>query len=329
MNDPTFGRLERVDPRDIWADEAKDFTPWLARPENLDLLADALGLGLEPVAEEENVGPFRADILCREVRSGDPVLIENQLERSDHTHLGQLLTYAVGLKAVTVIWIAKSFTDEHRAVLDWLNRITNEKFRFFGVELRPLRIEESPPAVEFNIVSQPNDWSREAARAAGGASLTKNQEKYRVYWTALHEKLNEVRGPVLGNRKPQPASWMDYRIGHTAFRVQAAITPKENRIRTEIYIAGRDAKAYFKLLKGQSAEIEREAGFKLEWLEHPKKQGCTIVHSHDDVNPFDEEDWPRQHKWLADRLNTMHDVFFQRIKDLHLGDLQNDEDEDE
>ena len=122
MSKPPLGRLERVDDlRKTWATEDQDFTPWLARSENLAVLAETLRLELETEAQEKKVGLFRADILCKEVGSDAWVLIENQLERTDHTHLGQLMTYAAGLDAVTVIWIAASFTDEHRAALDWLN----------------------------------------------------------------------------------------------------------------------------------------------------------------------------------------------------------------
>ena len=121
MSKIALGRLESVEPRDVWSSESEDFTPWLAQAENLKLLGETIGLDLELEAQEKDVGPFRADILCKETSSDDWVLIENQLERTDHTHLGQLLTYAAGLKAVTVVWVARIFTEEHRAALDWLN----------------------------------------------------------------------------------------------------------------------------------------------------------------------------------------------------------------
>jgi hypothetical protein len=142
----TLGRLEKIELRDIWRTEAMDFTPWLAQSENLALLGEALGMELEIEAQERNVGPFRADILCKDALDGSWVLIENQLEHTDHTHLGQLLTYAAGLHAATIVWVAGRFTDEHRAALDWLNEVTGEKFRFFGVEVELWRIGSSPAA---------------------------------------------------------------------------------------------------------------------------------------------------------------------------------------
>ena len=121
-----LGRLEKVDLRLGWSNEAGEFTPWLAQAENLALLGDAVGLDLELEAQEKNVGNFRADILCKDTLTDTWVLIENQLERTDHSHLGQLITYAAGLDAVTIVWIAHRFTEEHRAALDWLNEVTDE-----------------------------------------------------------------------------------------------------------------------------------------------------------------------------------------------------------
>ncbi|MDE0307045.1 MAG: hypothetical protein OXI87_19515 [Albidovulum sp.] len=135
MNHNVLGRLIRVNLRDIWTSEASEFTPWLAREENLSILGETLGIDLELEAQEKAVGPFRADILCKDIGTGAWVLVENQLERTDHGHLGQLLTYASGLEAVTIIWNSARFTEEHRSTLDWLNRITDESIRFFGLEV--------------------------------------------------------------------------------------------------------------------------------------------------------------------------------------------------
>ena len=137
-----LGRLIKVSPREFWEDEASDFTPWLAREENISLLGETIGLELEVEAQEKNVGPFKVDILCKDIETNKWVVIENQLEPTDHKHLGQLLTYAPGLDAVTAVWIAKSFTDEHRAALDWLNKITPDGFSFFGLEIELWRIDD-------------------------------------------------------------------------------------------------------------------------------------------------------------------------------------------
>ena len=152
-----LGRLTKVDLRSYWKKEDTEFTPWLAQEENIQLLSETIGVELETVSQEENVGPFRADILCKDTATNHFVLIENQLERTDHTHLGQLMTYAAGLDAVTIIWIAQTFTEEHRAALDWLNRITDDTFNFFGIEIELYKIGDSVSAPMFNLVSKPND----------------------------------------------------------------------------------------------------------------------------------------------------------------------------
>ena len=187
MTLPPLVRLTRVELRDIWISEAADFTPWLARPENIAVLGEALGIDLELEAQEKAVGPFRADILCKDIGTDHWVLIENQLERTDHSHLGQLLTYASGLEAVTIVWIAARFNEEHRATLDWLNKITDQSFRFFGLEVELWRIGDSPAAPKFNIVSKPNDWSHsvaQAVRAIDDAELSETRVMQRAYWAA-------------------------------------------------------------------------------------------------------------------------------------------------
>ncbi|MGI9392799.1 MAG: DUF4268 domain-containing protein, partial [Parvibaculales bacterium] len=156
-----LSKLEKVDLRKVWKKEDKDFTPWLARERNIQLLADTIGMDLEMEEEEKSVGPYYADILCKNLQDDSPIVIENQLEATDHKHLGQLLTYASGLDAFTLIWIAKAFTEEHKAALNRLNEITNEDFRFFGLEIELWRIGESAPAPKFNIVSEPNNWKKE------------------------------------------------------------------------------------------------------------------------------------------------------------------------
>ncbi len=169
MKTEPLGRLKKVDLREVFTSEAGDFTPWLAQEENLKLLGETIGIDLELEAQEKDVGPFRADILCKDTATDNWVLIENQLERTDHTHLGQLLTYAAGLDVVTIVWVADHFSEEHRATLDWLNERTDEKINFFGLEVELWRIGDSPIARKFNVVSQPNDWTRSVQTAAAGS----------------------------------------------------------------------------------------------------------------------------------------------------------------
>ena len=180
-----LSRLEEVELREIWETEAQHFTPWLAQEENLALLGKTLGMELELEAQEINVGDFRADILCKNEDSSR-VLIENQLERTDHNHLGQILTYSAGLDIHTVIWIAKEFREEHRAALDRLNEITNENFQCFGIEVKVWQIGDSARAPQFEIVSSPNNWHREVSHdteRAVSKDLSETQRQQEKFWT--------------------------------------------------------------------------------------------------------------------------------------------------
>jgi len=312
-----LGRLERVELRDAWLSEASDFTPWLANKQNLNILSEALGIDLELEAQERPVGPFRADILCKDVGTDRWVLIENQLERTDHVHLGQLLTYASGLEAVTVVWIAARFTEEHRSTLDWLNRITNESFRFFGLEVELWRIGDSPAAPKFNIVSKPNDWSQsvaQAARAIDDSELSETRMMQRAYWTDFDKVLVAQRGSIGGGKKPQPQSWIAYSTGRSNLTLNATMVRPKRQVRAELYISGGKAKAFFHLLAAQRDDVERELSFALNWEELPAGQDSRVSIALDDADPENEADWPRQHDWLAKRLNEMHRVLAPRIR---------------
>lgn len=311
-----LGRMEQVDLRKVWLSEPNDFTPWLAQDENISLLADALGLDLEVEGKEKEVGPYRADILCKDTTDGTWVLIENQLEKTDHTHLGQLMTYAAGLDAVTIVWIAERFTDEHRAALDWLNEITGEKVSFFGLEIELWRIGSSPIAPKFNIVSKPNDWIKGGAGGSGGTGvITETKQLQQEYWRALREVLAE-RKSSLKPQKANPQHWLTVAIGRANFAMAATVNTPEERIAVEVYMQGPDAKSHFKRLEMDKAKIEKEIGQPLDWRELPQKETSRIILARPNSSIKDPMLWPEQHKWLADHLELFNTAFRPRIQAL-------------
>ena len=317
LDDQSLGRLELVDLRTVWTSEPTGFTPWLARLENLDVLGQTLGLSLETESVEKEVGSFRADIVCKDIGTGFSVLIENQLERTDHDHLGKLLTYAASLQTATVVWLAAHFREEHRAALDWLNRITPEDFRFFGLEIELWRIGNSLVAPKFNIVSMPNDWSRSVASTIGGAKKSETKLKQMEYWAGLQSVLDSQNGQVAGNRKPQPQSWMNYPIERTGFDLAAAMNSKKKWVRVELYISGEEASERLGLLERHRDEIERELGYQLEWGDQLREaRDRRIAYYLRDIDLEEESDWPRQHEWLARHLNDLHRAFVQRVRSL-------------
>lgn len=316
----TLGKLVRISElRKTWPDEARDFTPWLAEEENIAILSDALGLGedgLEVEATEYDVGPFRADILCRLTNRDARVLIENQLEKTDHRHLGQILTYAAGLDAQTVVWIAARFTQEHRAALDWLNEMSSDEHRFFGLEIELWRIGESDIAPRFNVVASPNEWSRVVERVAAPTSaLTPLRSLQKQYWAEFATILEASGGPPRP-AAPQPASWISHSIGKSNIFLNGGVHSRENWLRGEIYLTGKDAKSNFDQLHSKRIEIEEKFGAKLDWQRLPEKQDCRICYVLENADLNDQQDWKRQHDWLASVLCRLHVAFATHVRNL-------------
>lgn len=312
-----LGRLKKVDPRTIWVTEDMDFTPWLAQEHNISLLSETLGLELEVEAQEKQVGPFRADILCKDIGSDSWVLIENQLERTDHRHLGQLLTYSAGLKAVTIIWIASQFNDEHRATLDWLNQITDEDFRFFGLEVELWRIGDSEPAPKFNIISKPNSWSRQAGQAAKRLETepTTDIKKLQLeFWNLFEEKLRPH--PILRTQKPRPQHWINIAIGRAGIRLGGLINSRDSTFGVELYMNDENAKAYFQELQQNADRINNELGFELVWQELPERTSCRIMHSLKSAPLSQKDRWPEYLEWMTKTVTAFDTVFRQRVRNL-------------
>jgi hypothetical protein len=162
MENPLFDKIVRVEPRQFWPNEERNFSPWLAEDKNIRQLSDILGIDLEVIEKEKAVGDFELDIFaCDKDNPENIVIIENQLEGTDHTHLGQLLTYAAGLNAKTVVWIiAGEARDEHKVAIDWINQLSYEKVSFFLIRIEVLKIGDSNPGVQFIIECAPSEFSR-------------------------------------------------------------------------------------------------------------------------------------------------------------------------
>lgn len=324
MSLPSLGSLKKVDVRHIWQTEAQHFTPWLAQ--NLDILAETLDMELEIEAQEKNVGPFRADILCRDTLDKSWVLIENQLERTDHLHLGQLLTYASGLKAVTIIWISTHFTEEHRSALDWLNNITDDQFKFFGLEVELWQIGDSPVAPKFNIVSKPNDWSRsvgQAARQIETGTLTDIKAAQLEFWTQLAEKLKE--NSHIRPQKPMPQHWAVFRIGRSGFHMSGLHNTRDKCIGVELYINHQNAKDFYNQLYAQKNDIEAEIGHELIWKELPNKSASRIILYLRNVDPMDRSRWDEYQDWLIKYIEAFDRAFRNRIRNLEASNIGGDD----
>lgn len=288
----------RVPIRQIWQTEPHGFTPWLASNENLPLLGEAIGLQLELQSTEESVGDFRADIVCTSRPEGGLVLIENQFEQTDHTHLGQILTYTAGMEAVTIVWIAERFRDEHRAAIDWLNEKTPEEINFFALEIELWRIADSPVAPKFNVVCKPNEWTHQVAAATRPPS---EQSEFRwAYWSGFAQQpvLAEIATrPVSPNRQgnlPIFTNWRD-------FILQAYVSNVAEE--SSIYLSCRGDNRFrnFEQLQARREQIERAVGCPLKWTCNESMNRAWVILDVPGLNPSQRDDWPRQQQILAQK----------------------------
>jgi hypothetical protein len=320
MKKPSLGQLEKVDLRTHWKDESRDFTPWLAEEVNIALLGRAIAMELEVDSVEKSVGPFFADILCKDGARGKWVVIENQLEKTDHTHLGQVLTYAAGLEAETVIWVAPAFTDEHRAALDWLNEITPENVNFFGVEIELWQIGDSAPAPKFNVVCQPNGWTKSVQASAQRRELSDGQRMQLEFWTGFRAYM-EGKGPIRCS-KPQPQIWMNHALGLRGCHLASVISSYDSttnkvggELRAEVYLDSGRAKDDFAKLAEQREAVERDLGEPMTWYNPPEAR-MSRIYVRRPAEISNRSQWPEYFEWFKEKLEAIARVFVPRVRAL-------------
>jgi hypothetical protein len=276
-----LGRLRRVaNARDVWTSEAGDFTPWLA--ENLDVLADELGMSLTLMATEVPVGEFRLDIEAQ-TPDGRVVIVENQLERTDHGHLGQLLVYASGLEASAVVWVAPRFREDHRRTLDWLNERTDTGVDFFGVEVSVVQIGEAGPrAPVFEVVARPNTWQKGVKElgAAGNGPSAQTSGINSVRQDFFTEVMSDVVAARPSIRMPSRGTlnWLAYAAGPWGnWDISVAL---DGRLRIEAYVDSGIAyvnKKLFDELQADASVWEAKVGQPLSWDRLDDKRACRIA----------------------------------------------------
>jgi hypothetical protein len=302
-----LGTLKRLDLREYWKHEALDFTKWLSEPENIALLSDEVGIGIEVTQTEASVGRFNVDILAKEENTGRKIIIENQLETTDHSHLGQLITYAAGLEAQYVIWIVREVREEHRQAVDWLNEHTDEEISFFLVGLQLWQIENSPPAPKFSVISRPNEWKKSVRTSAQEGDLTDTTTKQLEFWQQLKEFVAE-KYPELKLRTPRPQHWFDVAIGRSDCHVCLIVDSRQDKVRCELYIP--DSKELYKALLASKDQIEKELGLagQMEWRELPGKKASRIQAPHA-FTFADATTWSNAFQWLSETTLKFKQVF--------------------
>lgn len=306
----TLGKLKKVDLRAAWKHEAADFTNWLAEEENLDLLGDELGIEMDLVQTEAAVGNFNVDILAQEEDSEKKIIIENQLEATNHDHLGKIIVYASGYDAGTVIWVVKDVREEHRQAIDWLNDHTDKSIQFFLIKIELWQIGGSDFAPKFEIISKPNEWAREIKKSADKRDPSPVQLKQLKFWESFKEFLKN-KNSKLRPQKSQPIHWNNISVGKTGIKISLTINSRDNLFGVEMYI--RDDKDLYKRLEAQKAEIEAELGEKPEWMALPDKKASRIKVSYPgDLE--DEDKWGGYFQWMQREAEKFYRVFPKHIK---------------
>lgn len=307
--------MAKIDPRSVWRNEAFDFTPWLA--DNLALLGEVLGMDLEIAEREAPVGEFAADIVARDLNRDRVVIIENQLEPTDHSHLGQLITYAAGFDAAVVVWLSRELREEHRQALDWLNRQSGGDTEFFGLVLELVRIDDSRPAVNFRLAAFPNTWSRETkARVTRSETLSDKRVAYQAFFQALIDELR-TKHRFTNARVGQPQNWYAFATGITGI-VYGAAFAAGGRLRAEVYIDAGDGdlnSRIFEEFKRDKRAIDEAFGGALSWEELENRRACRIAVYRDNssiLEPAIDRDVLLQ--WTIDCLTRLKQVFGPRLR---------------
>lgn len=309
---PNIGKLIEVDVRELWKHEQYDFSKWLAKASSLEYLNEILGLTLTDVNNEVYVGPYRCDLVAKDETSGAQVIIENQLEGTNHDHLGKIITYAAGLDAKFVVWVTKEVKEEHRAAIEWLNNNTNNEINFFLLEIHAYKIGNSDPAPKFEVIEKPNDFiKRGKTKGSTDGSLNKRQSERLAFW----EQFNQVviaRGKPFNLRKATTDFWYDIALGTSEALIRINLINKDGIIVIEVYISSN--KDLFDELHDQKEEIERKLGFSLSWDRLDDKKASRIKYSIDGLNFDDHSNYNDLMNKVIDKAVKMRDVFKQYIK---------------
>ena len=301
-----IGKLTEVDVRDLWKHEQYDFSNWLAKEENIKLLDDEIGLTLMDINKEVYIGSYRCDLVAKDETTGQIVIIENQLEATNHDHLGKIITYAAGLDAKTIIWIVKEAREEHKAAIEWLNNNSSEEIGFFLIELHAYKINDSLPAPMFKVVEKPNNFTKTSKQIYSDKELNRSQNERLMFW----EEFNTVivaKGKPFSVRKPTTDHWYDVAIGTSEAHLAINLVNKENKIVLELYIL--DNKNLFDHIYEDKEKIEDTLQMSFSWERLDGKKASRIKHDVLGLDFSDHSNYPQLMDECIEKILKMRDVF--------------------
>lgn len=302
--------LEKVELREVWKHEALDFTNWLAKPENLELLSDEIGIGISLIQTEASVGNFNVDVLAEEEDTGRKIVIENQLETTNHDHLGKIITYASGLDAEIIVWIVKSVRDEHKQAIDWLNEHTDSNINIFAIQMEIWKIANSPYAPKFQIIAKPNDWAKAVKKANTQGELSETKLLQLEFWDKFRE-FARAKDPKIKLRKANPQHWYNFRIGSSYAHLSLSVNSQSDSMGCELYIP--DCKPLYAALYQKREDIENGLNEKLSWEELSEKKASRIKVSRKG-SLLESDEWEEYFSWLMDQMASFQKVFVKIIK---------------
>lgn len=306
-----LGKLVEVDIRKLWSHEQYDFSNWLAEKENLELLNEAIGLTLSEVEKEVFVGSYRCDLVGKDEVTGEKVIIENQLETSNHDHLGKIITYASGLDASVIVWIVKEAREEHRSAIEWLNNNTSTSINFFLIEVHAYQIGDSLYAPKFEIVEKPNGFIKNAKSQGGSGEYNRSQSERLEFWNRFNEILVD-RGKPFNVRKATTDHWYDVAIGVSGVHVSMTLVNKEGCIGIELYIS--DDKELYDQLESSKDEIESKLGLQLDWQRLDDKKASRIVYRIPGLNFDNHSNYDQLMNEMIDKAVAFSKVFKKYVK---------------
>ena len=301
-------KQKQINPRKMWANEQYDFTPWLV--EHIEELGEKIGMELEVVGREVSVGPYSADILAKETSTNNYVVIENQLEKTNHDHLGKSITYASALNAKTIVWIATDFTEEHKKAFDWLNDNTNEELSFWAIQLELWQISEDTASMRFNIVCTPSSNVKTIKSKTNSESET--TQKQLEYWTMFRDKLMATK-KFTSLHTPRPQYWFDVALGRSGINLSNTCNVQKSVVGIRVYISSKVVDTYLPALEARKAEINKALGCEPEWNPNPNAKDKTITLSFQ-TDLSDPEKTEESLEWMVKNTIVFWSVFSKEIK---------------
>lgn len=301
-------KQKQISPRKMWPNEQFDFTPWLV--EHIEELSETIGLDLEVIGREVSVGPYSADILAKDNDSNNYVVIENQLEKTNHDHLGKSITYASALNAKTIVWIATDFTEEHKKAFDWLNDNTNEDLAFWAIQLELWQVGEDTASMRFNIVCRPNSDIKTIKNKSNAESETTKTQL--AYWTKFRDKLLATK-KFSSARTPRPQYWFDVTLGRSGVVLSNTCNAQKSIVGVRLYIRNSVAEIIVSALEARKEEINKALGCEPEWFPNTNAMDKTISLQYQ-TNLSDPEKVEEALDWQVKYTIIFHDVFSKEIK---------------